>query len=152
MLHLFREMRVLREEGKLHRRILIRTRLLLVISAILLAIVLYNIFTQGTNAFFALAIAIVGFIFGALVFSRMGGKLQWNEEEEVVESGRMDIIGYASIALYIAFEIGLRTALHDVFPVSATALLLAAIFGVLFGRVVGTMTQIHRVYAASHTN
>ena len=86
---------------------------------------------------------------GIFIFSRMSPIL-WNEEQEMVETGRMDTIGYVVLGLYIVFEIGLRTALHDFFPLTATALILSGVFGVLFGRVIGTVVEIHRVYAASH--
>jgi len=78
--------------------------------------------------------------------------VNWNEEEEVVQTGRMDTVGYATIGLYILFEISFRTFLHDYFPISATAYLLAGIFGTLFGRAVGTVIEIHRVYRATHSN
>jgi len=150
MLHLFKEMRVLREEGKLHKRLLARTRILFFISLALLVIVLYNIFLNGTDAFFAGVLAFVGFLLGLFLFSRMTGPMRWNEEAEVIETGRMDIVGYVTIGLYILFEIGLRTFLKDISPASETALLLAGVFGALFGRVIGTMLEIHRVYLASH--
>jgi len=62
----------------------------------------------------------------------------------------MDMVGYITLGLYIAFEIGLRTFLHDFYPVSATAFLLAGIFGTLLGRAVGTVLTIHNVFRTTH--
>jgi hypothetical protein len=101
------------------------------------------------DAVIAGALAIIGFLLGVYIFSRMS-VVNWNEEEEVVQTGRMDMIGYITIGLYIVFEISFRTFLHDYFPMSATAYLLAGIFGTIFGRAVGTVIEIHRVYRATH--
>jgi hypothetical protein len=77
--------------------------------------------------------------------------IQWNEEKEVVQTGRMDVFGYGILALYVLFEIGLRTTLSRYIPASETALLFSGIFGVLFGRVIGMVIEIHRVYMSSHS-
>src|SRR5205807_721697 len=95
-----------------------------------------------------IALAVVGFVLGMYVFSRMS-LMQWNEEQEIVEAGKMDRVGYATLGLYIVFEIGLRTFLSTEFPISATSFILASIFGVLFGRAIGMMVEIHRVYRAT---
>lgn len=149
MLRILREIRVLRTEGRLHRRLLIRTRILLAISAILAAIVGFNIVARDVSAGVCAVLAAIGIILGIFVFSRMN-VVQWNEEESVVQSGRMDRLGYFSLALYIAFEIGLRTFLSGFYPASATIFLLSGIFGTLLGRVIGTLLEIHRVYVRSH--
>lgn len=151
MLHLLKEIRTLRDEGKLHRRLLIRVRMLFVISAILFAVVAYNITTRGTDIALAGALLIIGLLLGVFIFSRMN-VVQWNEEEEILEAGRMDLLGYTSLGLYIAFEIGARTALKDFFPASATVLILATIAGTLFGRALGTLVEIHRVYLRTHSS
>jgi hypothetical protein len=123
--------------------------MLLGISGILLAIVVFNIVFRGANPLFAGILALVGILLGMFVFSRMN-KIVWDEEAELVQTQKMDIVGYGILALYIAFELGLRTFLHDYFPITATALLLAGVFGVLFGRVIGSVVEIHRVYTSSH--
>ncbi len=150
MFHFLKEVRILRQEGKLHRKLIIRIRILLFISLILAGIVVFNVIYRDANWFAALALMIGGFLIGLFVFSRMN-VIQWNEEQEVVEAGRMDMIGYAMIALYVAFEIGLRTVLIDFYPVSATAFILAAVCGTLLGRSFGTIIEIHRVFKATHS-
>ena len=149
MIHLLKEIRTLREEGKLHQRLLIRTRLLCAISLVLLGIVIYNVVARDADWRLAAALALMGLPLGMFVFSRMN-VVQWNEEEEVVETGRMDMLGYVTIALYIVFEISLRTFLNDFFPAHAIAYLLAAVVGTLLGRVFGSLFEIHRVYQAAH--
>jgi hypothetical protein len=61
----------------------------------------------------------------------------------------MDFLGYVTLGLYIVFEIGLHSFLNDHFASSATVLLLSVISGVLAGRAIGTVVQIHRVYTES---
>lgn len=150
MVNILREIRVLRDEGNLHRKLIIRTRILFAISAILLSVVLFNIIARGADWRLAALLTLLCLPLGAFVFSRMN-VVQWNEEEELVETGRMDMLGYVTIGLYIAFEIGLRTFLKDVFPTHTIAYLLAAIVGTLLGRALGSLYEMHRVYLAAHT-
>lgn len=150
MIHLLREVRTLRQEGKLHKKLISQVRMLFIISCILGLVVVYNILLRGADIRIALFLACIGSMLGISVFSRIS-VVNWNEDEEIVQLGKMDKVGYATIILYIVFDIGLRTYLKDVYPVSATAYLLAAIFGTLFGRSIGTIVKIHGVYRTSRT-
>lgn len=149
MSNVFREIGVLRREGKLHKKLVTRIRVLSIIAAILAGIVVWQVLTHDIQIALVLAFASLGFILGLWVFSRMS-VIRWNETEEQVEAGRMDMLGYASLALYIAFEVGLRTFLRDFFPLTATAFLLAGIAGTLCGRALGTLIEIHNVYKREH--
>ena len=149
MIHFFREVRVLQQEGKLHKSLITRVRMLFVISLILAGVVTYNLIFQSVDVTVAFALAGIGFLLGLYIFSRMN-VVNWNEAEEIVESGRMDMLGYVVIVLYIIFEISLRTFLKDFFPATSTTFLLAGIFGTIFGRAVGTVIEIHTVYWATH--
>lgn len=150
MPNIFREVRVLRQEGKLHKKLINSLRVQSIISGVLMAIVVFNIVFRAANPFIAIMVAATGFVLGLLVFSRMTA-VSWNEKEETVQSEKMDKVGYVTLVLYILFEVGLRTFLNNSFPISATAFLLAGIFGTLFGRVVGTLIEIHRVYRSTHS-
>ena len=86
MFNILREIRVLREEGKLHRTLIVRTRILLLISVVLASIVLFNMFYRGTDWMLPGVLAIIGLVLGLFIFSRMN-PIQWNEEREVVETG-----------------------------------------------------------------
>lgn len=150
MANIFAEVRVLREEGKLHTKLISRTRMLFGISLILGGIVVFNVVFRGAHIGIVSALAIIGFFLGLYVFSRMTA-VSWNEEESLVQTDRMDSIGFASLGLYIVFEIGLRTFLKDFYPATATTFLLAGIFGTLLGRAVGTVIEIHRVFKTTHS-
>ena len=142
----FRRVRALKSEGKLHKRLIFQIRLLSLISIVLLGVVAYNVVLNGLNLWIALAIGIVSFLLGLFVFSRMNA-LVWNEEEEVIKAGRMELLGFGVLGLYIAFEIGLRTFLTFEFPgtFAATAYLLAGIGSSLLGRSVGTLVAIQKL-------
>lgn len=150
MFDFFKEVRTLRDEGKLHSKLISRVRMLFVISLILLGVVLYNLVFRGANILLVSVFALVGFLLGRYIFSRMN-VVNWNEEEEIVQTGKMDIAGYLTIALYIAVEIGFRTFLKDVYPLSVTAFLFAGIFGTIFGRAIGTVLTIHKVFRSTHS-
>jgi hypothetical protein len=149
MIHIFKEIRILRDEGKLHSKLLTRIRILFFISFLLLCVVIFNLLTKHVNILLAGALGIVGFVLGFFVFSKMN-VVNWNEEEEVLKSGKMDILGFASLLLYILFEVGFRTFLKDYFPESAVPLLLAGICGTILGRAIGTLFEMHKVYRLHH--
>jgi hypothetical protein len=152
MTNLFKEIRTLRDEGKLHAKLISRTRMLFIISSILLLVVLFNIIWRHAGFYTTIAtipIAVIGFLLGFYVFSQMN-TVGWNEEEEVVKSGKMDTVGFISLGLYIIFEITFRTYLKSHFPTTAIPLLLSGICGTLLGRATGTLAEIHKVYQARH--
>jgi predicted histidine transporter YuiF (NhaC family) len=149
MFNSLKEMQILRAEGKLHSKLINRIRMLLVISAILTLVTVFNIVFRDESWIVAVPLFVGGAVVGLLVFSRMN-VIQWNEEQEILEAGRMDMLGYITIALYIIFEIGLRTFLNDTYPVFAVVFILATVAGVLLGRAAGTVIEIHRVFRVTH--
>lgn len=149
MINLFKETYKLRQEGVLHKRLLTRLRMTFIISIILGGITAFNILFRDANALIAGVLAFGGFILGLFIFSRMN-IVNWNEEEEAVQMGKMDTIGYLTLGLYILFEIGLRIYLNSMFPLSPVVFLLAAIFGTLFGRATGMVIEIHKVFRLNH--
>jgi hypothetical protein len=149
MPNILREVRELREEGKLHRGLIRRTRIFLIISGILFCVALYLAFAQQAQPLLWAGAAAIGFLAGFFIFSRMT-PLQWNETSEQIESASMGYLGYGMIALYILFEIGARTLLGDIVGEGYQAHLFALIFGVIFGRTMGVVAEMHRVYRLEH--
>lgn len=139
MISTFQAIKALQREGKLHKKLVSRVRILFIISLIMVGIVIGNIVIGGAHILVAGLLVIAGYFMGMYLFSRMN-TVVWNEEEEILKAGKMDVIGYASIALYIVIEIGLRTLLKDVYPTNlATIYILAGVSGMLFGRSLGMM-------------
>jgi len=149
MLHLFREVAILHQEGKIHRALIIRVGILFVISIIIAGIVWFNVWVRDVSVINTLSLQAVGFILGLYVFSRMN-IVNWNEKDEIVQAGKMDTLGYITIVLYIVFEIGLRTLFNDFYPLGATVLIVAVISGTLIGRTFGIIMDIHRVFKLNH--
>lgn len=139
-------LRELKSSGKLHKKLVAQIRILTLISLALLSVVAYQIVVHGLNVWVTATIAIISFILGLLVFSKMN-KLVWNEEDEVIQTGRMELLGVVIIVLYIAFEMGLRTLVNAEFSgtFAATAYLLAGIGSSLLGRSVGTLVAIQKL-------
>jgi len=138
--------RELNSDGKLHKRLVFQLLLLTTISLILLGVVMYQVLFGGLNISIAVSIALVSFLLGLFLFSKMN-KVVWNEEEELVKTGRMEILGVAVLVLYIGFEVGLRTLLAAEFTggFAATAYLLAGVGASLLGRSVGTIVSIQKL-------
>lgn len=148
MMRIFKEVQTLREEGKLHQSLIFRIWLLFGISLATGAAVLYNIFFHGAEIWLPLLVAVFGFGTGFFLFSRMNA-VRWDEKERVLTTGRLDIAGIIVLVFYVVFEFGLRAFLKDFYPAEASVVILAAIFGTLLGRAVGTVFEIHRVYRAT---
>jgi hypothetical protein len=152
MFSLFKEIRILRDEGKLHEKLLKRNRVLFAISIILLLVTIANIALRGTSSVAIIGCTVLvvgGFLLGYFLFSQMSA-VGWDEEKEVVIVEKMDKVGYATLALYVIFEVTFRTYLKHHFSADAVPLLLSAISGTLLGRAVGTLAEIHRVYLHNH--
>ncbi|HVU75219.1 MAG TPA: hypothetical protein VHD38_00035 [Candidatus Paceibacterota bacterium] len=149
MPNILREVRELREEGKLHQNLIRRTRTFLIISLILFCVAVYLAFVQAVQPVLWLAVIAVGLAAGFFIFSRIT-PVQWNEETEQIEGASMGYLGYGMIGLYILFEIGARTLLGDIVGETYQAYLFALIFGVIFGRTFGVVFEMHRVYRREH--
>lgn len=147
--NIFKEVRILQQEEKLHKTLVRRVRMLFIISLVLAGVVAFNLIFREASLLIAPLITVMGFLLGLFVFSRMN-LVNWNEQEETVQAGKMDKIGYLTLGSYVLFEIGLRTFLSSAFPVSATAYVLAAISGTLLGRATGMIVRIHKVFLAAH--
>jgi hypothetical protein len=144
---MLRAVQELRQAGKLHRALVVRLTMFGIISLILLGFVAYDMAVGTASWYLALPLSAVGFVLGTTVFARMS-RAVWDEETQMVTATRMDAVGFGVLALYIAFEVGLRHELPVLFPAaaSATPLLLAAICGTLLGRFVGMLREISRAH------
>jgi hypothetical protein len=147
MFNLIRSVRDLRQQGKLHRALITRLVMFAVISLLLLGLVAFDMINGTADWRLALPLALIGFILGTTLFARMS-KAVWDEETEMVTATKMDRWGFAVLGLYVLFEITLRTELPRILPgvASATPLVLAAIFGTIFGRFVGMLREITRAH------
>jgi heme/copper-type cytochrome/quinol oxidase subunit 4 len=138
-------LRGLRSAGLLHHRLLTRVRLLSAISVLLIVGAIVQTFRYNLNVIILIGIAAIAFVLGLLLFSQMN-KPKWDEEKEVIATGRMDIIGVAVLVLYIIAEISFRTLLKAEYAGTAgmTAYLFMGIGASLLGRSIGTLIGVHK--------
>ena len=148
MFSLFKEIRILRQEGKIHKKLLIRIRIMFLISIILGSISVYNFLFREASIWISIFLVGIGFVLGLRFFSRMN-VMSWNEEVSVVQAEKMDKIGFFVLVIYIIFEIGIRNLFKSYIPHFATVFIMDIIFGTILGRVIGMMADIHRVFLSS---
>lgn len=148
-MNILREIRTLRDEGKLHRRLLMRIRILLGISLVLFGIVLFNLLIREVDWRWVFGLILLGLPLGFFVFSR-SSIVQWNEDAEILEAGRMDAIGFTALALSIGYEIALHFFVEHIESTYIVVYVLAGVFGGLYGRALGLLVRIHRAYQAAH--
>lgn len=150
MFKIFKELESLRKQGRIHKKLIVRTRMLFIISAVFGFITIYNTVLRNVNIIGVLLLAILGFLFGFIIFSRMY-TIKWDEQKSVVQTGKMDLIGFVVLGLYIGFEILLKMLLKDFYPVSAGTFIMSGMFGVFAGRITGMTIEIQEVFEQNNT-
>lgn len=142
----FQNIRDLETDGKMHKKLLFRVRILTIISVLLLSFVIYRTLLGDLNVFIVVLLVVLSFPLGLFVFSKMN-KVVWDEEGETIMAGKMELAGFAIVALYILFEITLRTYLKAEYAetFAATGYLLAGIGASLLGRSVGTLVAVQKL-------
>lgn len=142
-------MRKLRAEGKLDPRLVFRVRWLLVLAVIFLAIASFDFFDKGLDFLIAVPMFAVGFVIGLTILSRSWVSVHWDQQREMVAARNLDIFGAAILAAYFVFRYLAEDIIDYVLhpraaQVSGLSFCLAA--GLVFGRFVGTMLAIRKVY------
>jgi len=116
-----------------------RIKIFMVIGAIMLAVMATDI-VQGT---LSIELALISIVLGGIVgfvTSRIF-HLSWSHDGNRVV-GRIDTVGWAVLALYIAFEIGRSFFFQEWVPASATAVTFAFVASALITRVLGLRGRI----------
>ena len=135
----------IREEGKIHWFLLIRLRVLLVLSFTTGGIFAYNILYGALDQGIAVILAFLGFGLGFALFSRMN-VIDWDAAGKKIIFAGMDITAIGIFILYVGFEIAIHTSFKDLFPASTVAFILALAFGMLCGRTAALALKINRAY------
>lgn len=136
----------LRRAGQLHKKLVFRTWLLTIISVLLMAGVVYDIVRYGISIYLSLGIGAVAFLLGLFVFSRMSS-VEWDEAKEVINVGRMDILGVVVLIVYIGSEMWLRNiiSVHYGDVAGSVGYLLMGIGASLLGRSVAVIVAVRRL-------
>jgi len=127
-------------------RLVVRVRILTIISIIILAVISFEVLRGTFNIPMTISGILTGLVVG-IIASRMF-RLSWDEETNKVIS-RMDWIGVAVLVFYISFMLA-RTLLLGYFVQGSLflAIILSVTAGTLIGRVMGTRRGIHKVLKA----
>ena len=140
----------MRQEGKIHGKLVNTVRIMSVIAVIIGGIEVYEMIFGGETIWIAALLAAGGLLVGWYLFAPLNAA-EWNEEKELVAARRIDWVGFAAIGAYIALVIVLGIFLNQNFPAQTTILVLAFVFGMLGGRLLGTIVEIHRAFRAAHS-
>jgi hypothetical protein len=128
-------------EHQVHPALKRRIRIFLIISAIMTAIVLYDIVDGKLSVALALASVIVGAAVG--LFTSRIFHLSWEKDGSNVV-GTIDTVGWVVLVLYIAFEVARSYFFASVIHLasSATAITFAFVASALAARVLGLRGRI----------
>ncbi len=130
--------------ARIDSKLRVRLRIFSVIALVMLAVILFDVFSGRLAGGLALVAVAAGVLIGVLV-SRMF-RLSWHAENGVVVS-RIDWIGLGILLAYLVFSIFrnrlIGTWIQGVTEVAASGLAISA--GVMVGRVLGMHLGIRRL-------
>lgn len=134
-------MRTLRQH--IHKKLIFRLRLFLVIFIIMLGIIIYELAIGYSNVFTVFITLLLSYGLGFLGSRRM--KIFWNVETSKVMK-RMDTIGIFILITYLAFAIARRSILVHWFQGKELSVVLLSIAaGLMLGRFMGIRWRIKKV-------
>jgi hypothetical protein len=124
-----------------------RVRIYFAISAIIIVAIVYRLFVDQEDFWYALLAFAIGIIVG-IVVSRMY-KIWWDTDAEKVAS-RLDIYGVILLVAYIAFELTGEHYIRQIFagPMILT-MILALSGGAVLGRGIGIGRKMFKVLSAN---
>jgi len=124
-----------------------RVRIYLVIAVIIVCAIIYRLFIDQEDFWYALIAFVIGVVVGVLV-SRMY-KIWWDTDAQKVAS-RLDIYGIILLVVYIVFELVGEHFIREIFagPMILT-MILALAGGAVLGRGIGIGRTMLRVLRAN---
>ncbi len=143
------ERKALKEDARQHLDPKLRRslRLFLVISALLLAVVIYETIHDHANVGYVALGLIAGIALGT-VLSRMY-KISWDHDAQRA-TYRIDIVGGIVLGLYVVFSLFRGNLVGFLAPgQSAAAMSMALLAGAMYGRVLGSGRTIVKVVSSA---
>lgn len=126
-----------------HRKLVFRLRMFLVIFMVMISIIGYDIFSKIIGYPLAITGIGLGFVTGYLA-GRIS-RIVWHEETSKVIA-RMDKMGFVFLALYLAFSLSRRWIFgHWIHGAALTAFCFSVAAGIMAGRLMSTRTQIRNI-------
>jgi hypothetical protein len=135
------------EPGKIHLKLKLRLWLLGIIAVGTAGILVYDILFKNLHVIPVLGFAVFGYILGYFVFTHMN-KLEWIEEEEVVNIGKFDAVSFCFLAIYVIYRVLIEMYLAREYTngLMASGYGLATLFGGMAGRLAGMLVKISRIH------
>lgn len=126
-----------------HRKLIYRLRMFVVIFVVMMGIIIYDIISQIIGFPLAVSGISLGIITGYLA-GRISN-IVWHEETSKVVA-RMDTMGFVFLALYLSFSISRRWIFgHWIHGATLTAFSFSMAAGIMAGRLWSTRSQIRNV-------
>jgi hypothetical protein len=136
--------------GKLHRKLIVRIVLLGGIAAIGGIALIVDIVLRNVSIIPILIAAVLGYIFGYFVVSKMRA-VEWHEHEEVLTIAGLDIAGAAILIVYVGVRVladfYFRERFGSAFVISG--LTLAFFDSIMLGRLIATLKRIEQLFKDS---
>ncbi|MBF9254554.1 hypothetical protein I2I11_14715 [Pontibacter sp. 172403-2] len=127
----------------LHKKVIFRLRMLLVILLVMCGIVVYDIVTGVLGWMLALAGIAAGVVLGYVVGYL--SDVRWHEETSKVIA-RMDKVGGITLGLYMVFSFSRRWIFgHWIHGPALTAFSFSIVLGTMLGRFLSTRSKVVRI-------
>jgi len=138
---------MLKNTGKLERKLVYRIVMLFFITLITFLILIYDVLFKNLNLLGVIGFSIFGFLLGFFVFTRMN-KVVWDQKREIVAIGRFDFTSIVLLLTYILYRIEISIFLQDYYTTAfeISGFSLATLFGGMLGRFIGTFYSIHQAH------
>lgn len=127
----------------LHKKVILNLKIFMVISVVLSAIVVYEIFTNRVSPLLAALGLMLGISVG--IFTARMYLFSWDKDARQVIS-RLDLLGIGILILYILASI-FRTRIIGFFvqPSYVTGMSVSVVTGLMIGRILGTGQKITKI-------
>lgn len=142
----------LHREGKLDKKISRRLTVFKFLSFLFGLITVYDILFEGFYWFHVFLVVAGSFLVGMIIISKMH-KVTWDKRRQIMVTQKMDIFGIFILVSYIGARIFSDAYLNEYFDGNISKVLAYTffiIFGVTFGRFVGTLISIYLAQPKSH--
>lgn len=142
----FKETKELREDGKIHGKLLFRLYMMLAMVVLAFGFIIYDITIGHLNFQLALICVLVTSILGFLMSKT--NKIIWDEKQELLVAGKMDLISVIVLALYIVARVASDIYLNNLYhnSVIVFGISMSILAGFALGRYLGLVFTVRKTF------